>query len=441
MPSRDLKLYLFLVCIPAVVLTGGGLLQLHKIAETRQAASVVAREGVLERIHARLREAFFDDEGKTDEALPLEARCAALRDVLAAAPDVRPPTGVFVWKPKTGFVCAQDLPDEVRSAIAGFKSIGDWDPVGKNSKKPPMAGLRLCADRPVVWVRDGKRNGSVCGVAFAEDPVEPDFLARALWPVGLVLGLLLAGVLSAGTVLLVRAAAKARTDDLTKTTFLSNASHELKTPLAGIGVWADLLRGGRLPAAKQAHAYDVIASENARMLRLVENLLDFSRLEQGRRRYHPRALDLAVLAADVVDLVRGDFAEHGITLKADEDVTAWADADATKQILVNLLGNAAKYAAAGGPVEVVVSQEESRVRVAVLDRGPGMSDEARAHAFERFWRADTDLTAATGGLGLGLSISDALAKDMDGRLSVAAREGGGCVFVLELPHASNSSLQ
>ena len=439
MISRDLKLYFFLVCIPAVLLTGVGLVQLHKIAEGRRAASVVAREGVIERIQTELREAFFDEE-KPEEASSPEARRKALLEALAKTPGVAQPEGAFTWRVKGTEVDVRSsptVPTEVLNAIARLRTMGEWGTVPKNRKKPPMAGVRLFDDHPVVWVRDGKRNGCVCGVVFADDPVVPDILARALWPVGLALGVLLAGILSAGTILLVRAAAKARRDDRMKTTFLSNASHELKTPLAGIGLWTDLLKNGRLAPDRAAHAYDIISAENARMVRLVENLLDFSRLEQGRRRYVYRDLDLAALAADTVDLVRGDFAAHGLTLTCAEAVVARADADATKQILVNLLGNAAKYAAADGPVEVAVSRDDACVRVAVLDRGPGLSAEARAHVFERFWRAETALTAETGGLGLGLSISQALAQDMDGRLTVAARAGGGCVFTLELPSAEN----
>ncbi len=433
MISRDLKLYLVLVCIPAVLFTGAGFFYLHRVAAMRQAASVIAREGVIERIQAHLREAFFDEE-KAEGTSALEGNCETLMAALAKEESVRPAAGVFVWKPRAGFVCARTVPAAVSEEIRSFRAIGDWAERAKNSKKPPMAGVRLCAAHPVVWARDGKRNGSVCGVVFAEDPVVGDFLARALWPIGFVIGLLLAGVLSAGTVLLVRAAAKARKDALTKTTFLSNASHELKTPLAAIGLWAEMLKNHRLAPARQEHAYKTIVDENARMVRLVENLLDFSRLEQGRRRYRFCAVDLAVLAADTIDLVRENFAAHGISLVAPEAaITAWADEDAVKQILMNLLGNAAKYAAAMGPVEVAVARAGERVRVAVADCGPGLSEEARAHVFERFWRAETALTSNIGGLGLGLAISDALAKDMDGLLSVEPRPEGGAVFTLDLP--------
>ena len=441
MISRDLKLYFFLVCIPAVLLTGVGLVQLHKIAEGRRAASVVARTGVIERIQTELREAFFDEE-KSEEASSPEARRKALLEALAKTPGVARPEGAFTWRVKgteVDVLSSPTVPKEVLMAIAAFRTMGEWGTGPKNRKKPPMAGIRLLVDHPVVWVRDGKRNGRVCGVVFADDPVVPDFLARALWPVGAVLLVLLAGVFGAGTWLLARTANKERNDNLVKTTFINNTSHELKTPLAGIGLWAEMLQAGSLKGEQLQHAYDIIVDENARMKRLVDNLLDYSRLEQRRRRYCYLKVDLALLAEDVVDLVRGDFAEHGITVRAEGKVMAWADLDATKQILVNLLGNAAKYAARNGPVEVEVSHADTGARVAVADRGPGLSAEARERVFERFWRAENALTSETGGLGLGLSISQALAQDMDGRLTVAAREGGGCVFMLELPMVDDSN--
>ena len=294
-----------------------------------------------------------------------------------------------------------------------------------------MMSLREMGPATVLW---GRVDQTAYGLVFERNPLVEEAAHVDAWLVGGILVVLLACVLAAGAWLMGRAAVKARRDDETKTTFLSNCSHELKTPLAGIGIWIDLLRSGRLQTdAKRAHAYEVIARENARMVRLVGNLLDFSRLEQGRRRYRPACLDLVTLAEEVVELVRGDFPEHGVSVRAAGPCRAWADADAVKQVLVNLLGNAAKYAATAGRVEVVVEMFDGCSRLSVQDRGPGLSPGERAHVFDRFYRADDALNSRSGGLGLGLSISRALAQDMDGTLSVAARSGGGCIFTLELP--------
>jgi len=175
-------------------------------------------------------------------------------------------------------------------------------------------------------------------------------------------------------------------------------------------------------------------------LRMVEMLLDYTRQEQNRRRYALEEIDVGDVAREAVELLRGDFVADGVTVSAEPGCRARADRDAVKEILVNLLGNAAKYAAAGGPVEVSVALAERKVRVTVADRGPGLPVEARARVFDRFYRADDRAASAKGGFGLGLPISRRLARDMGGDLTVAPRDGGGLVFVLALPSCGENQL-
>ena len=432
MLSRDLKLYLLLICLPAVVLTGVGIALL-----ARQSSAAAAREAEIRAVRAeQVAQAVRDQV--VDETAAAPERETLLRDLEAGA-GRRRPDGVFAWQVRSGLIRSHGLPSPVASNLAARVFLKDWtDGSPAATKKPPLRGeLVLSADpvpHHVFWARAGARDDRVFGAVFAGDPVAPGLGTATVWPIALVLVVLLAGVLVAGAGLMARAAAKARRDDETKTSFVSNVSHELKTPLAGIGLWIDLLRNGRIGTEdRRRHAYDVIAGENARMVRLVENLLDFSRLESGRTVLHPASVDLAALAAEVAEVVRGDFAAHGLEVRTEGVCTARADADAVKQILLNLLGNAVKYAAAGGPVELATTAADGVVRASVADRGPGLPAAARARVFDRFYRADDALDSKTGGLGLGLSISRALARGMGGDLSVAARPGGGCVFALELP--------
>ena len=436
MLSRDLRLYLLLICLPAAVLTALGVAFL-----ARQSAAAAARE-------AEIREARAQQVAQAVREQVLEDRDAPpAREVLLDGLEVgagRRPDGVFAWKPRTGLVRERGLPDTVASNLAARVYLKDWtDGSPAATKKPPLCGELVLPAEPapyhVFWARTGERSERLFGAVFAGDPVSPGFGTATVWPVAVLLAALLACVLVAGAWLMARAAAKARRDDETKTSFVSNASHELKTPLAGIGLWIDLLREGRLKTdAQRAHAYDVIAGENARMVRLVQNLLDFSRLEAGRGVFHFTEVDVDGLVAEVADVVRGGFAAYGLDLRPGGAGIARVDVDAVKQILVNLLGNAAKYAAAGGPVELATAAEGDGVRVTVSDRGPGLPPEARARVFERFYRADDALDAKTGGLGLGLSISQGLARGMGGDLSVAPRAGGGCVFTLQLKRSGSS---
>lgn len=419
--SRDLKLYLLLVCIPAVCLAGLGIVYLVRQAEASDARDAAMRAARIENLSAAVQDAVIE-AGRTDDAVQTVLRG------WSGGTGVRPPAGAFIWDPKERLRWTEGV---VVTNLVDFTRWNEWTAIGKKRARRGLMKVDAASPLFVLW---GRVDASVYGVVFDGEPLVEEGATINVWFVGCILVLLLGGVVIAGAGLMARAAAKARLDDRTKTTFLSNVTHELKTPLAGIGIWAELLVGGRLKTEEdRLRGGTMIRNENARMLRLVENLLDYARLEQGRRRYCIETVDVVAITADVVDLLREKFSDQGIELKVGTACEACADADAVRQILVNLLGNAAKYAAAAGPVEVDVTKEDGVVRVAVLDRGPGIPPEAMRHVFDRFYRVDDTLTAKQGGLGLGLAISRALAVDMKGSVTVAARPGGGCVFTLELP--------
>lgn len=426
--TRDLRFYALAICLPAIVLTIVGLVFLQRQVRVAAAQEQQTRVALARQLEADVREALEDSS--TTPAIRQKA-------LFAAGADDFHPLGVFAWVPRTGLLWTNGVPPHIAQELTARKLFKDWtDGSRAAAKRPPHRGHFTAADGTsfIVWARAvQKDDDAIYGVLFAEDPTAPALSSSSIWPLAVVLVLLLAGVLGAGTLLLLRAAAKARREDAQKTSFVSNVSHELKTPLAAISLWADLLTLPHANDAQRAHAVEVIRDENGRMIRLVENLLNFARLEEGRRRYNLQFLDLATLATDTADLVRADFAEHGLTVSAPASCTALADADAVKQILVNLLGNAAKYAASEGPVELAVTRSTSVARVEVRDHGPGLTPEQRAHVFERFYQADNSLTGKKPGLGLGLAISLSLARDMQGVLAVAPRTGGGCVFSLDLP--------
>lgn len=249
---------------------------------------------------------------------------------------------------------------------------------------------------------------------------------------GCVMGLLLL-LLVAGAWLLAKSAKKAREEAMLKTDFLSNISHEFKTPLTTICLCAELAQDDGLSPARRQKALASIVAESGRLKRLVLNALDFSRLEKNRRVFNLVSCDVAQLAAAAGEPLRERFAAHGLTLPT-VPVLARADVSALQQIVVILLENAAKYAAEGGPVECQVASVREHVELTVSDRGPGLDKEGLKHAFDRFWRGDNATTAETGGSGLGLAIARELAKGMDATLVVASRAGGGLIFTLSLPH-------
>ena len=250
---------------------------------------------------------------------------------------------------------------------------------------------------------------------------------------GCVLGLLFLSLV-AGAWMLAKSAKKAREEAMLKTDFLSNISHEFKTPLTTICLCAELAEDEGLAPERRRKALASIVAESGRLKTLVLNALDFSRLEKNRRVFSCAPCDVARLAAEAGEPLRERF-RGGLELPSGS-VTARADASALQQIVVILLDNAAKYAALGGPVTCAVASAGARVVLTVADRGPGLDRQGLRHAFDRFWRGDDATTAETGGSGLGLAIAKELAKGMKGSLSVAPRPGGGLVFTLSLPASS-----
>ncbi|MBQ9726559.1 MAG: HAMP domain-containing histidine kinase [Kiritimatiellae bacterium] len=273
---------------------------------------------------------------------------------------------------------------------------------------------------------------------------DPDAASRlAFWTNGVLLGLLLLAFVAGGYVLL-RAARRERLDSLRKTDFVSNVSHELRTPLTSIRMFSELLAEDRIPdPARRRHALGTMAAESARLSRLVDSVLDFSRLEQSRRKYVLEPVDLAELLDEMQNAQctmqngeGGPTTRHSsfVTRHCDDAAVALADRDAVRQIVLNLLDNAEKYAAAGGPPEVSVRDAGNGVvALAVADRGPGVPPRAAKRIFDRFYRADDATTAETRGSGLGLSIARRLARGMRGDLTYRPRPGGGSVFELTLP--------
>jgi len=416
--TGDLKVYFGAICIPALFVTLAGMFLLVREARLDARQAFAARCDRAEVLAGEFQDAVRD-------AAP------AVRTVAAAGwtGGTGVPCARFTWEPRRGVTWDTGCPPALKTRLSAFRRWNEWTAFGKKSARRGVME-ETCAPWSILWARV---DDAVWGVVYAASPV-PMRAGFSPWLACSCLCVLFAVATAAGGILLFRAARRARRDDLTKTTFVSNVSHELKTPLAAIRLWVDLLRKGTLATEeKRRKACEVIANENARMTRLVENLLDFSRLDRGRRSYVAEEVDLGDLAREAAEVLHDDFEAYGLAVEAPEGLVACTDADAVRQIVVNLLGNAAKYAAAQGPVELAVARDDAGFRLTVADRGPGLPPASLPRVFERFWRADDELTATTGGLGLGLSISRALARELGGDLLAAARPGGGLVFTLVLP--------
>lgn len=258
-----------------------------------------------------------------------------------------------------------------------------------------------------------------------------------LWMSVLLVGIFVAAILAGGSLLLWQAR-RSEEEATQKTSFVANVSHEFKTPLTTIRLYAELLEQGRVRDAAQGTEYlRTIGRETQRLARLVNNALDFSRLEQGKKRYARENVDLAAELTRLLETHGPRIAEAGMALHADlpaNPLPVTTDRDAVGQIVLNLIDNACKYAADGGELTVALSARPGGgAEIRVGDRGPGVPPEHRARIFEKFHRVDDALTAEKTGAGLGLSIARQLARGLGGELRYTPRAGAGAEFILELP--------
>lgn len=189
--------------------------------------------------------------------------------------------------------------------------------------------------------------------------------------------------------------------------FVANVSHELKTPLTSIAGYADTLADAAIDAETRQRFLATIAANAHRMQRLVDDLLDLSRIESGHWAPRPQSVDLRALATDTWEVfrARADVREVRLELGVADDATHLdVDADALRQILTNLFDNALRYAPVGGVVAFRTVRRDDGIEVSVTDNGAGIPGEHVTRIFERFYRVDPARSRDEGGTGLGLAI-------------------------------------
>jgi signal transduction histidine kinase len=224
-----------------------------------------------------------------------------------------------------------------------------------------------------------------------------------------------------------------------KTDFVSNVSHELKTPLTSIRMFAELMLGGRSEPAKQEQYLRIIMVEAERLTRLINTVLDFARLERRQHRFERRPIDLHGVIARVWETHEPQLRDRGFASHweaAPSPYPVLGDADALTQVLVNLLSNAEKYSSGKKEITLRSTVDGRQIRVSVLDRGSGVPPGEEARIFEPFYRADDSLASGIQGAGLGLALARRLIVEHEGELICRARDGGGTEFTFKLPLAT-----
>jgi PAS domain S-box-containing protein len=227
-----------------------------------------------------------------------------------------------------------------------------------------------------------------------------------------------------------------------KDEFLATLSHELRTPLNAILGWAQLIQMGVIDEAERAEVLDRIEQSARTQTKLIEDILDMSRIISGKLRIASTLLDVARVTCDAARAMEEIAAERGVTIDCRSDCDAplnvRGDAARLQQVVCNLLDNAIKFSSPGQAVMVRILRARTTVRIVVSDRGCGIVPTFLPHVFERFRQADSSSTRPSGGLGLGLTIVRHLVELHGGKVSVSSEGiGHGATFTVDLPLAAS----
>jgi len=327
--------------------------------------------------------------------------------------------GGFMDSTANGDLCLSLLNERAQPVFVSIKGFeADW--------KRPFVSAEI-GDILPFWE----------AAAYLVDPSKLDASARAArTTLGSMIALALSAIAAAGYFVW-RDARRQIELAARKTDFVSNVSHELKTPLTSIRMFAELLAtpSGEDPE-KRTRYLRVITLESERLTRLINNVLDFARIDKKRKTYTKHPIDLHAAIARVWEGTE-------LHLSADQWQCTWmaddppymvmADEDAISQVLVNLFSNAEKYGADGKSLDLRTWKEELLLHVAVLDRGPGVPPGQEVKIFEAFYRASDSLDSGTQGSGLGLALANRIILDHGGTLQCSPRRGGGACFTFTLP--------
>jgi len=261
------------------------------------------------------------------------------------------------------------------------------------------------------------------------------------WAIGLLISILLVAI-AFGSWLIIADLRRQLILGRQKTDFVSNVSHELKTPLTSIRMFSEMLSEGRVAdPGNQKRYINIIAAEAARLTRLINNVLEFARRERGEEKYQFSRIDLRQLTEKIVETYRPNLETGGFILRSElpsAPVQVNADPDALSQVLLNLLSNAEKYSGERKEIDVQLKTNAMAAEVVICDRGIGVPSGFEEQIFEKFVRAHDALSSGIQGTGLGLTIARQIARAHGGDILYTKRENGGSCFTLRLDLSKQS---
>lgn len=226
--------------------------------------------------------------------------------------------------------------------------------------------------------------------------------------------------------------------------FVSKVSHELRTPLTSIRLFSETLALGRTDSDATKKCLDGLERETTRLQDLIDRLLDWGRMESGRREFDVRPTDVHNIVADALRAVEPLRERVAATIERsvpEQLPLVWAEHAAMVDVLVNLLTNACKYGGSPAKIRLAVGRAGQRMRIAVQDEGPGIPIAEHKRIFQKFYRVDDRLSRSQEGSGLGLAIVHHVMKAHRGHVDVKSAPGHGSTFTLSIPIVEGSGLQ
>ncbi|MGE0127008.1 MAG: sensor histidine kinase [Blastocatellales bacterium] len=341
------------------------------------------------------------------------------------------------------------LPEAIRKSLREFLPPEDQDPI-----------VSLYIRREFYTAYDGK--GNHIKLSESEQKIEAEAFqpltfvfsnstlavrlknltveqwARRNFTINLSLWILMTLFLIGAITLMLRTASREMKLTQMKADFVSNVSHELRTPLASIRVLAELLNLGRISQPDRVREYGAyIESEGRRLTQVINNILDFSRIESGRKLFHFESCDFKEVVNGTLEAFTVHLKQNGFTLSYEAPQNSLPkvtlDPDAIALALTNLLDNAIKYSGDGKEINVRITQSIGFVAVSVTDRGVGIAAEEHEKIFEKFYRVSTGLVHDVKGSGLGLSLVKHIVVAHHGKITVQSKPGEGSMFTIHLP--------
>jgi len=333
------------------------------------------------------------------------------------------------------------LPDGVSAVLAVLRSgaivLDAADAVVSTS--PPAVAHGLVRDHDLVHeelrhlARQVRRDGVI-------REVELDLSRGPLGRGRITVGARVAPLGSAYVLLLVDDRTEARRVEEVRRDFVVNVSHELKTPVGGLALLAEAVLEANDDPEAVARFARRMQVESTRLTRLVQEIVDLSRIQIAGALHEPRLVDVGEAATEAIEQLRlvAEAREVEIVSSLAPGMQVFGDTDLLVTAIRNLVGNAINHSTSGTRVAVTSRSAARLVEIAVADQGQGIPDIEQARIFERFYRVDADRSRATGGTGLGLAIVKHICANHGGEVTVWSEEGNGSTFTMRLPSAPAS---